>query len=89
MNNFSSSFQAELRVVLPDERPITPQQLKTTAHVRPFVSPNSKGVAGASGGRLMGDVAAARNNWRPLSSSRSSSRTGQVRSTFLTFLLFP
>ena len=47
-----------LRVALPDE----PQNSKNsrTAHVKPFLSPNSKQQG------HMGDVAAARGNWRPL-----------------------
>ena len=47
-----------LRVALPDE----PQNCKNsrTAHVKPFLSPNSKQQG------HMGDVAAARGNWRPL-----------------------
>ena len=52
---------------------MTPQQSRT-AHVKPFVSPNSK----AANARLMGDVAAARSTWRSLSTSRSSSRGGHV-----------
>ena len=78
-------FQHELRVVLPEERPSTPQQSRT-AHVKPFVSPNSKSAN--NNARLMGDVAAARSTWRSLSTSRSSSRGGHVRSQFLLDDLF-
>ena len=78
-------FQNELRVVLPEERPSTPQQSRT-AHVKPFVSPNSKSAN--NNARLMGDVAAARSTWRSLSTSRSSSRGGHVRSQFLLDDLF-
>ena len=51
-----------LRVALPDEhQPKGPKASTTVAHVKPFLSPNSKQQA------RMGDVAAARGNWRPLS----------------------
>lgn len=59
------ALNAELRVLLPEERSSTPTQAVKTAHVKPFVSPNSK-----TNGRPMGDVAAARGNWRSLSTSR-------------------
>lgn len=47
--------QQPLRVALPEEQS---QKNKTTAHVKPFLSPNSK--------QGMGDVVAARDNWKPL-----------------------
>jgi len=77
-----SHLQSELRVVLPEERPTTPQQSRT-AHVKPFLSPNSKSANAANTTRLMGDVAAARSTWRPLSTSRSSSRGGHVSESLI------
>ena len=51
-----------LRVALPDE---SLSRSNKTATVKPFQSPNSKNQNNKAAGG-MGDVAAARGNWRPL-----------------------
>lgn len=65
--------EGPLRVALPDETKAQPA--KNTAHVKPFLSPNAKQQQGR-----MGDVAAARDNWKPLSvgngGSASASNSG-------------
>lgn len=69
--------EGPLRVALPDET--RSQASKNTAHVKPFLSPNAKQQQGR-----MGDVAAARDNWKPLSvGSGGSSSGGSASRDFL------
>ena len=59
-----------LRVALPDES--SSSKSNKTATVKPFQSPNSKNQNNKAAGG-MGDVAAARGNWRPLAMNSSNS----------------
>ena len=64
-----------LRVALPDES--ASSKSNKTATVKPFQSPNSKNQNNKAAGG-MGDVAAARGNWRPLAMNSSNSNQQQV-----------
>ena len=66
-----------LRVALPDES--SSSKSNKTATVKPFQSPNSKNQNNKAAGG-MGDVAAARGNWRPLAMNSSNSNQQQVYS---------